>query len=280
MGRIIDGKAVAKKIREGLAEEIKKDEIRACLAVVLIGDDQGSQTYVGMKERVAKEIGIKSIVKKLPANTTEAEASKVVRDLNSDPSVNGILVQLPLPKHLNEFNVLSNISPEKDVDGICEINMGKLMLGLEPNFYPCTPAGIMELIDTTGVEIKGKNAVVIGRSNIVGKPVAMMLLKRHATVTICHSRTADLPAVARGADILVAAIGKTEFVTKDMVKKGAIIIDVGTNRKDGKLVGDVDFESVKNIADFITPSPGGVGPMTIAMLMSNCVKAARMQAQK
>lgn len=274
MATIIDGRAVAKRIREELSKEIKDRNIKACLAVVLVGDDPGSQVYVGMKEKAAREIGIGSVVVKIPATATEKEVAEKVKELNADKKVDGILVQLPLPKHINEFNVLSNISPEKDVDGLSETNMGKLLLGLEPYFYPCTPAGIMKLIETTGTEIKGKNAVVIGRSNIVGKPVAMMLLKKHATVTICHSRTVDLPAVARNADILIAAIGKTEFVKKDMVKKGAIVIDVGTNRRDGKLVGDVDFDAVKDIAGSITPSPGGVGPMTIAMLMSNCVKAA------
>lgn len=277
MVNIIDGKLIAAGIRKSLAEKIRKDQIKACLAVVLVGDDPASKIYVNSKERAAAELGIKSVVHRLNGGAPQAELAELVQKLNEDDSISGILVQLPLPKHINECDILDIISPKKDVDGLHEVNMGRLLLGREPYHYPCTPAGIMELIRSTKVELKGKNAVVIGRSNIVGKPIAQLLLREHATVTMCHSRTKNIENFAKNADILVVAIGKDRFVNAEMVKEGAIIIDVGMNRTPEGLFGDVDFEKGKNIAGFITPVPGGVGPMTIAMLMKNCVRAATMK---
>lgn len=276
MFKIIDGKAMAKAIKESLAEKIKKERIEASLAVVLVGEDPGSKIYVNSKEKDAKEIGINSVVHRLPESTSQKDLAGLIDSLNSDDTIKGILVQLPLPKHLDEAAILDLISPKKDVDGLHEVNMGKLILGKEPYHYPCTPSGIMQMIYSTKTELKGKNAVVIGRSNIVGKPIAQMLLKEHVTVTMCHSRTKDLEFFCKKADILVVAIGKTKFVKSNLVKEGAIIIDVGMNRTPQGLFGDVNFEDVKNKASFITPVPGGVGPMTRAMLMSNCVRAAML----
>jgi methylenetetrahydrofolate dehydrogenase (NADP+) / methenyltetrahydrofolate cyclohydrolase len=275
MGMIIDGKKLAAEIRMSLSEKVKSERISACLAVVLVGDDPGSQIYVNSKERAAADIGIKSIVHRLPENTSQESLAKLIEEMNSDPNVHGILVQLPLPRHINECDILHIISPKKDVDGLHEVNAGRLMLGLEPYHYPCTPAGIMELISSTKIALKGLNAVVVGRSNIVGKPIAQLLLRENATVTMCHSRTKNIEYFAKNADILVVAIGKARFVGPEMVKKGAIVIDVGMNRTSGGLFGDVDFEKVKDLAGYITPVPGGVGPMTIAMLMKNCVRAAQ-----
>jgi len=277
MFKIIDGKAMAKAIKESLAEEIKKGKIEASLAVVQVGDDPGSKIYVNSKEKDAKEIGINSVVHRLPGDTSQEALANLIRSLNSDESIKGILVQLPLPKHLNESDILDLISPKKDVDGLHEVNMGKLLLGKEPYHYPCTPSGIMEMIHSTKMELKGKNAVVIGRSNIVGKPIAQLLLREHVTVTMCHSRTKDLGYFCKNADILVVAIGRTKFVKADLVKEGAIVIDVGMNRTAEGLFGDVDFDDVKNKTSFITPVPGGVGPMTRAILMRNCVRAAKMR---
>lgn len=273
---IIDGKAMAKSIKESLAEQIKKENIKASLAVVLVGDDPGSKIYVNSKEKDAKEIGINSVVHRLPQDTSQKELSKLIEKLNSDTDIKGILVQLPLPKHLNEASILELISPKKDVDGLHEVNMGRLLLGKEPYHYPCTPSGIMEMIFSTKMELKGKNAVVIGRSNIVGKPIAQLLLREHLTVTICHSRTKDLEYFCKKADILVVAIGKPKFVRSNLVKEGAVVIDVGMNRTQEGLFGDVDFDDVKDKCSFISPVPGGVGPMTRAMLMRNCVRAASM----
>ncbi len=273
---IIDGKAMAKSIKESLAEQIKKENIKASLAVVLVGDDPGSKIYVNSKEKDAKEIGINSVVHRLPQDTSQKELSKLIEKLNSDTDIKGILVQLPLPKHLNEASILEIISPKKDVDGLHEVNMGRLLLGKEPYHYPCTPSGIMEMIFSTKMELKGKNAVVIGRSNIVGKPIAQLLLREHLTVTICHSRTKDLEYFCKKADILVVAIGKPKFVRSNLVKEGAVVIDVGMNRTQEGLFGDVDFDDVKDKCSFISPVPGGVGPMTRAMLMRNCVRAASM----
>ena len=279
MGKIIDGKAIALKIREGLAHEVKKLKaekgITPKLSVVLVGDDPASQVYVGHKEKGCKAIGMISETLRKPASIGQDELVNVVKKLNADPSVHGILVQLPLPKGLDAIAVLNEIDPAKDVDGLHPMNMGKLLKGEEPPFVSCTPSGIVELILSTGVDIKGAEVVVVGRSNIVGKPVSLLLLQQHATVTICHSRTGDLGEVCRRADILIASVGKPKIIQGDWVKEGAVVIDVGVNRVDGKLIGDVDFEAAKEKAAFITPVPGGVGPMTITMLLKSTLKAAR-----
>ncbi|MCL6581209.1 MAG: bifunctional methylenetetrahydrofolate dehydrogenase/methenyltetrahydrofolate cyclohydrolase FolD [Firmicutes bacterium] len=275
---IIDGKQVSASIRAELAkrvEELKAQHgLTPGIGVILVGDDPASQSYVKSKEKTAHELGFHSETLRVPAETSEAEVLRMVEDFNRDPKIHGILVQLPLPPHIDENKVLYAIDPKKDVDGFHPVNIGRLHIG-EDCFVPCTPAGIIELLDRTGVDLKGKNAVVVGRSNIVGKPVAMLLLGRHATVTICHSRTRDLAAECRRADVLVAAVGKARLITGDMIKPGAVVIDVGVNRVEGgKLVGDVDFDSAVQVASAITPVPGGVGPMTICMLMKNTVLAA------
>ena len=281
MAKIIDGKLIAAGIREGLkkkAAELAVKGILPKLAVVLIGDDPASHTYVKMKEKGCAEIGILSESIRRPASTTEDDVMAIVAGLNQDQSVSGILVQMPLPKHINEARVINSILAHKDVDGLGIENAGKLYKGEKGGLRPCTPEGVIELILSTGMGISGKEAVVVGRSILVGKPIAMLLLEQQATVTTCHSRTKDLGAVTRRADILVTAIGKQKLITADMVKPGAIVIDVGTNRVNDKLVGDVDFETVEKVAGFITPVPGGVGPMTIAMLLKNCVLAAEKKA--
>lgn len=259
-------------------EGLKAKGITPGLAVVIVGDDSASKVYVANKEKACAEIGVYSEKHALPAETTEEDLLALVDRLNQDDRINGILVQLPLPKHLDDKTIIDNILPEKDVDAFHPVNVGKIMIG-DFDFVPCTPAGIMELIKESGVEVEGKECVVIGRSNIVGKPMSMLLLHKNGTVTICHSRTKDLKTVAKRADILVAAVGIAKFVTADMVKEGAVVIDVGMNRnEEGKLCGDVDFDAVEPIAGAITPVPGGVGPMTIAMLMRNTVTAAKRQA--
>ena len=273
----IDGKAISLSLRESMkpraAEFEKRYGRKIGLAVVKVGNDPASEVYVRNKIKACAEVGLKSFSYDLPEDTPEAALIKLIDTLNVDPAVDGILVQLPLPKSINEKKVLARILPEKDADGFHVVNAGGLMLGL-PCTKPCTPAGIIELIKSTGVSIAGKNAVVIGRSNIVGKPVAMLLLAENATVTICHSKTTDLKEHTSRADILVAAIGKKEFVKGDMIKPGAIVIDVGMNRSEGKLYGDVDFAQASEKASFITPVPGGVGPMTITMLLDNTIGAA------
>ena len=273
----IDGKAISLSLRESMkprAAEFEKSYGRKIgLAVVKVGNDPASEFYVRNKIKACAEVGLKSFSYDLPEDTPEAALIELIDTLNGDPAVDGILVQLPLPKSINEKKVLARILPEKDADGFHVVNAGGLMLGL-PYTKPCTPAGIIELIKSTGVSIAGKNAVVIGRSNIVGKPVAMLLLAENATVTICHSKTTDLKEHTSRADILVAAIGKKEFVKGDMIKPGAIVIDVGMNRSEGKLYGDVDFAQASEKASFITPVPGGVGPMTITMLLDNTIGAA------
>lgn len=279
MGKIIDGKKIAQDIRAGLKDEVKemKDEGRAPgLAVVLVGNDPASQTYVGMKEKAARKVGVKSDMHYLDADASEGELLDLVEQLNNDHTIDGILVQLPLPDHIEEKKVIEAIEPGKDVDGFHPVNTGRLFSGQNEGlrFEACTPLGIIELIERQ-VDIDGKNAVIVGRSNIVGKPVAHLLLERHATITICHSHTADLKAETLQADILVAAVGVPEMIKGEMVKEGATVIDVGINRVDGELVGDVDFETAKERAGYITPVPGGVGPMTIAMLMNNTIKARR-----
>ena len=275
--KILDGKALSARIKDELKGEcaaLKEKGINPCLAVIIAGDDPASRVYVNNKKAACEYIGIKSLEYALPADVSQEELMELIDTLNADSSVDGILVQLPLPSHLDEKEVLYRIRPEKDVDAFHPVNVGKIMIG-DYDFLPCTPAGVMELIAESGVEISGKQCVVVGRSNIVGKPQSMLLLHKNGTVTICHSRTKNLAEVCRGADILVAAVGRPNFITADMVKEGAVVIDVGINRgNDGKLCGDVDFAEVSKIAGAITPVPGGVGPMTISMLMRNTLTAA------
>ena len=282
MAKLIDGKAIAAKVRGDIAEEVsrlKEQGISPCLAVILVGEDPASQVYVRNKEKACAQVGMLSEVYRMPESTTQEELLEKVRELAGRREVHGILVQLPLPKHIDESSVINAIPPEKDVDAFHPVNVGKIMMG-DFDFLPCTPAGVMRLLDECGIEVKGKECVVIGRSNIVGQPQAMLLLHRHGTVTICHSRTQNLKEVARRADILVVAIGRAKFVTADMVKPGAVVIDVGMNRNEaGKLCGDVDFENVEKVAGWITPVPGGVGPMTITMLLQNTIKAAQLSKE-
>ena len=280
MANLIDGKAVSAKVKAQVraeAEELRAKGISVGLAVVIAGDNPASRVYVNNKKKACSEVGFESFEYALPEETTEAELLALVEKLNADDKVNGILVQLPLPKHINETAVINTIRPEKDVDAFHPENVGHIMIG-DYAFLPCTPAGVMELIADTGVDVCGKNCVVIGRSNIVGKPMGMLLLHKNGTVTITHSRTKNLAEICSQADILVAAVGKAKFVTPDMVKEGAVVIDVGMNRnEEGKLCGDVDFDACKEKAGWITPVPGGVGPMTIAMLMKNTLTAAKQQ---
>lgn len=275
--KIIDGKVIAKGIKNKLKPKISEFKSRfnrdITLAVVLVGEDPASQVYVRNKIKSCEEVGIKSLAIYLPENSTEQEVIDSVTSLACDDSVDGILVQLPLPKHINENNVLSVIPVNKDVDGFLPENVGNLMLGV-PTTIACTPFGVTKMLESTGIDFTGKNAVVIGRSNIVGKPMAMLLLQMNCTVTICHSKTQNLKEICKNADVLVSAIGKPKFVTADMVKEGAVVIDVGINRTEDGLCGDVDFESVSEVASYITPVPGGVGPMTIAMLLENTYTCA------
>lgn len=277
---IIDGKAVSKAVRERVAKETEKLKAKGVtpgLAVIIVGEDPASQVYVRNKEKACEEVGFYSEKFALPENTTQQELNSLVMELNERKDINGILCQLPLPSHLDDKEVINLINPIKDVDAFHPVNVGAIMIG-DYNFLPCTPAGVMELIHSTGVEVAGKKAVVIGRSNIVGKPMAMLLLHENATVEITHSKTQNLAEITSGADILVAAIGKAKFVGADMVKDGAVVIDVGMNRdENGKLCGDVDFDAVKDKCSYITPVPGGVGPMTISMLMQNTLTAAKIQ---
>lgn len=279
--RIIDGKALAASIRQGLKSEVAELAARGAapgLAVILVGENPASQVYVRNKIRACAEVGIRSIEKRLPAETSEESLLALIDELNRDPEVDGILVQLPLPAHISNVKVIDAISPEKDVDGFHVESAGRLFVGRR-GFRPCTPYGIMKLLETTGLPIEGKRAVVIGRSNIVGKPMALMLLEKNATVTLAHSRTQDLKAVCREADILVAAVGRAKMINSSYVKEGAVVIDVGMDRDEaGKLCGDVDTASASQKAAWITPVPGGVGPMTIAMLLENTVEAARARA--
>ena len=287
--QLIDGKAIAQKVREEVAAEVAKrtaaGKPQPVLATVLVGDRTDSAAYVSSKGKACLELGMGSISEHLPADATQEQVEELVKRLNADPKVSGILVQLPMPKHIDEERVLSLINIEKDVDGFSPINIGRLaQKGREPLFVPCTPSGCIYLLDQAGVKIEGANAVVLGRSNIVGMPVALLLISRNATVTVCHSRTRDLPAVVRQADILIAAIGKMEMVHGDWIKPGAAVIDVGINEKPDptkkkgyRLVGDVNFEEAVEVAGWITPVPGGVGPMTIAMLMRSTLRAAEIQ---
>ncbi len=280
-GKIIDGKALSQSIKEDIkaeVKELKEKGIEPCLSVILVGENKASQKYVSFKEKTCNELGIKSLVFRLSEATHEEELIKLIDELNNNSSVNGILVQLPLPKHLNQNRILEKISPFKDVDGFTPYCLGRLIID-KPLFVPCTPKGVIRMLDEYGIEIEGKNAVVIGRSIIVGKPLSLLLLRRNATVTVCHSKTKNLQEIIKQADILCVAIGKANFVIKDMVKEGAVVIDIGINvNENGKVVGDVDFEAVKEKASYITPVPGGVGPMTIAMLMENTIYATKIQS--
>ncbi len=277
---IIDGKKVSAEVKQQVAEETKKliaQGVAPGLAVILVGDDPASRVYVNNKKKACELVGFKSVEYKLPAETTQEELLSLVQELNNRKDINGILCQLPLPKGLDENAVIEAISPLKDVDAFHKQNVGRIMIG-DYDFLPCTPAGIMEMLKAYHISVDGKNCVVIGRSNIVGKPMAMLLLHQNGTVTICHSHTKNLKEIAKEADILVAAVGIPKFVTADMVKDGAVVIDVGMDRdEEGKLCGDVDFDNVKDKCSFITPVPGGVGPMTIATLMKNTLKAAKLQ---
>ena len=278
--KIIDGKSTAfetcEKVRLSV-DSLLKNGVEPCLAVIIVGDDPASRVYVNNKKKKCAVVGIKSLEFALPAQTTQRELLELIERLNQNSLVNGILCQLPLPEHIDEKAVIEAIDPQKDVDCFCDVNVGKLWTG-NAVFLPCTPAGVMEMLRQYNIEVSGKNCVIVGRSNIVGKPLAALMLQNNATVTVCHSKTGNLASVCRSADILVAAVGRAKFITADMVRENAVVIDVGINRdENGKLCGDVDFDAVKDKASFITPVPGGCGPMTIAMLMQNTVKACEIQ---
>lgn len=279
MANLIDGKKISKEIKDELkakVEQYKKEGKECSLAVIQVGNDPASSVYVGNKKKACEYIGIGSVSYELPEETTEQELLDLIAKLNNDRKINGILCQLPLPKHIDEDKIINAISPEKDVDGFHPQSVGSLVIG-QPGFVSCTPAGIIELLKRSGIEITGKNCVVIGRSNIVGKPMSLLMLRENATVTICHSKTKDLQAVCKQADILIVAIGKPQYIGAEYVKDGAVVIDVGIHRdENNKLCGDVKFDEVEPVASYITPVPGGVGPMTIAMLMNNCVSAMEL----
>lgn len=274
MARLIDGKLISTQIKDELKEKVASMNLKATLVVIQVGNDPASSVYVGNKKKGCAYIGLDSKSYELPEETTQDELLALIDELNNDDSVNGILVQLPVPKHIDEKTIINRISPKKDVDGFHPESVGNLCIG-QPGFVSCTPAGIIELLKRSDVEIEGKECVVIGRSNIVGKPMALLLLRENGTVTVCHSRTNNLKEICKRADILIAAVGKPKMITSEYVKEGAVVIDVGIHRmENGKLCGDVDFDDVKDMCEAITPVPGGVGPMTIAMLMKNCVEAA------
>lgn len=278
MGKRIDGKAISQMVKDELRDRVKNEKIDATLAVIQVGDDPASTVYVGNKKKACEYIGIRSLAFELPEETKEEELLDLVRELNEREDVDGILVQLPLPSHMDEDKVIKTISPKKDVDGFHPQSVGALSIG-QPGFVSCTPAGVIQLLKRSRVQIEGKECVIVGRSNIVGKPMALLMLRENATVTVCHSRTKDLKEVTKRADILIVAIGKPKFITKEYVKEGAVVIDVGIHRdENNKLCGDVDFADVEPVASAITPVPGGVGPMTIAMLMNNCVEAKGLQS--
>lgn len=283
MAVIIDGKALSAKLKNQMKEKVdtlKATGINPCLAVIIVGENPASKVYVNNKKKSCAELGIESLEYALPEETTEEELLIIIDELNNNENVDGILCQLPLPSHICEKNIINSISPEKDVDAFHPENVGHIMIG-DYTFLPCTPAGVMEMLKEYEIDVAGKNCVVVGRSNIVGKPMTMLLLKENATVTVCHSRTKDLASFTRQADVLVSAVGKPGLITEDMVKENAVVIDVAINRlENGKLCGDVDFEKVKEKASFITPVPGGVGPMTIAVLMKNTVTAAENRKNK
>ena len=273
----IDGKQISAQIKDELKERVEKENLEVTLAVIQVGNDPASTVYVGNKKKACEYIGIRSLAYELPEETPEEELLQLIKELNDRDDVNGILVQLPLPAHMDEDKVIQTISPKKDVDGFHPQSVGALSIG-QPGFVSCTPAGVIQLLKRTGVEIDGKECVIVGRSNIVGKPMALLMLRENATVTVCHSHTKDLKEVTKRADILIVAIGKPKFITKEYVKDGAVVIDVGIHRgADGKLCGDVDYDDAAPITHAITPGPGGVGPMTIAMLMNNCVEAKGLQ---
>lgn len=273
----IDGKQISAQIKDELKERVEKENLEVTLAVIQVGNDPASTVYVGNKKKACEYIGIRSLAYELPEETPEEELLQLIKELNDRDDVNGILVQLPLPAHMDEDKVIQTISPKKDVDGFHPQSVGALSIG-QPGFVSCTPAGVIQLLKRTGVEIDGKECVIVGRSNIVGKPMALLMLRENATVTVCHSHTKNLKEVTKRADILIVAIGKPKFITKEYVKDGAVVIDVGIHRgADGKLCGDVDYDDVAPITHAITPVPGGVGPMTIAMLMNNCVEAKGLQ---
>ena len=273
----IGGKQISAQIKDELKERVEKENLEVTLAVIQVGNDPASTVYVGNKKKACEYIGIRSLAYELPEETPEEELLQLIKELNDRDDVNGILVQLPLPAHMDEDKVIQTISPKKDVDGFHPQSVGALSIG-QPGFVSCTPAGVIQLLKRTGVEIDGKECVIVGRSNIVGKPMALLMLRENATVTVCHSHTKDLKEVTKRADILIVAIGKPKFITKEYVKDGAVVIDVGIHRgADGKLCGDVDYDDVAPITHAITPVPGGVGPMTIAMLMNNCVEAKGLQ---
>lgn len=279
MSKIIDGKVISAAVKDRVKNEVailKEKGVTVGLAVIIVGEDPASKVYVSNKKKACEQLGIISEEYALDENTTQEELIALIDELNHKDTINGILCQLPLPKHLDEKAVINAISPEKDVDAFHPVNVGKIMIG-DFDFLPCTPAGVMEMLAYENIEVEGKNCVVIGRSNIVGKPMTMLLLHKSGTVTVCHSKTQNLTEICKKADILVAAVGRANFVTADMVKEGAVVIDVGINRIDGKLCGDVDFENVSKIASAITPVPGGVGPMTIATLMQNTLTASKKQ---
>ena len=272
MGIILDGKGLSEKVLENIKKEIEKNDYKPTLAVILVGDDPASQIYVSVKEKACEKIGIKSLTCRFSSDISNDELYKKIDELNNNDDVDAILVQLPLPKHIDKTEVINRISPEKDVDGFTYYNTARVNMGLKPYCYPCTPKGIIKLLDEYNIQIEGKHVVVVGRSDIVGKPTASMFLNRNATVTVCHSRTKNLSETTKQADILVSAIGKPYFITKDMVKENAVIIDVGISRVDGKLKGDVNFEDVFEKVSHITPVPKGIGPMTIASLMENTLE--------
>ena len=281
MAVIIDGKAVSKKILEQVKKETEGFGKKPCLAVIIAGDDPASKIYVNNKRKTALGLGFESIVKELPENISESGLIEEIEKLNNDGKVNAILVQLPLPKHINSEKIIETIKPGKDVDCFHPSNVGKIAVNSEVFVYPCTPKGILSLLEEYGISVEGKNAVVIGRSNIVGRPLSMMLVNKNATVTLCHSKTQNLKEITKSADILISAVGKPKFIKREMVKEGAVVIDVGITRgEDGKLSGDVDFESVKDAVSFITPVPGGVGPMTICSLMQNTLELFKQQNQR
>lgn len=276
MTTILDGKKLSQKILDDLAVKIEASEKKPSLVVMLVGEDPASQLYVGMKEKTALKIGMKSTVLRYPQDTDEKTILDKIEEINNDKDIDALLVQLPLPRHICEQKVIQAILPEKDVDGITPFNIGRISIGVEPYAYPCTPKGILKLLDEYKIDIDGKNVVVVGRSNILGKPVAQMLLNRHATVTICHSHTKNLSEITKTADILVAAVGKPKFIKREMIKSNCVIIDAGTSKVDGKTVGDVDFENLSDLTSYITPVPGGVGPMTIAVLMENAFELSKL----
>lgn len=273
---LIDGKSLSTKILDDLAVNVSKLNWKPHLAVILVGEDPASQLYVGMKEKMAKKIGMESSVYTYSADAEEYVVLDKINELNNDKSVDAILVQLPLPKHISETNVIQSIKPEKDADGITPENIGRISIKVEPFAYPCTPLGVLKLLDEYKINIEGKHAVIVGRSNIVGKPLAQMLLNRDATVTVCHSKTNNLAEIIKTADVLISAVGKYKIIRSDMIKSGCIVIDVGTSKIDGKTRGDVDFDSVSQVASYITPVPGGVGPMTIACLMENTYRLSKL----